>query len=285
MKRAVSEGLRRLTLPQQARTKLENTLGLERQQSLALLALDKIVPSRDQPRRHLSPRKLEELVLSIRERGILQPIRVREVKTNAEYEIIAGERRWQAARQAGLREIPAVIVRDQTPEQAYIDSLVENIIREDLNPMDRADALSKIKVHLGALATWDDIAASGLLGISRRQIFHLLGLTSLPEPVKEDIRANVLTEKHGRALRLLRHDPALLQRAYQEIKARKLSGEEALTFVHELKRSHHSLPRQTFTVSYRTEAELVAALEAKLDELRARHAARAGDSPTGQDGK
>jgi ParB family chromosome partitioning protein len=180
----------------------------------------------------------------------------------------------------GLAEIPAVIVRGQTPEQAYVDSLVENVVREDLNPMDRADALSKIKVHLGALSTWDEIAASGILGISRRQIFHLLGLTTLPESVKEDIRNNILTEKHGRALRLLRNDPELLQRAYEEIKTRKLSGEESLAFVKDLKRSYPTARRRTLKIIYRTEAELIAALEAKLSDLRQLSAASQGHALT-----
>ena len=268
MKKAAAESLRKLTFPQQARTSLGHTLGLERQQSLAILAIDKVVPSREQPRRHISPRKLEELTLSIRERGVLQPIRVREIKTNAEYQIIAGERRWRAANAAGLREIPAVIVRDQTPEEGYIDALVENVVREDLNPMDRADALSKIKVHLGALSTWDDIAASGMLGISRRQIFHLLGLTALPDPIKEDIRCNALTEKHGRALRVLRDEPELMHQAYEAIKTSRLSGDDALNFVREFRKSSQLPPRKLLKIRYRTEAELMAALEAKLKELK-----------------
>src|SRR5215471_21641598 len=146
MKKAAAEGLRKLTFPKRGQSNLGNTLGLERQHSLAMLDLDKILPSPEQPRRRSSLKKLDELILSIRERGVLQPIRVREIKTNAKYEIIAGERRWRAASAAGLKAIPAVIVRNQTPEQSYIDALVENVVREDLNPMDRADALSKIKV-------------------------------------------------------------------------------------------------------------------------------------------
>jgi ParB family chromosome partitioning protein len=269
MKKSAAEGLRKLTLPQKARMGLGNTLGLDRQQSFSLLAIEKIFPSAEQPRRHYSSKKLEELALSSRERGVLQPIRVREIKTNVEYEIIAGERRWKAAKSAGLQEIPAVIIRDQSPEQAYVDSLVENVVREDLNPVDRADALSKVKVHLGALSTWDEIAASGILGISRRQIFHLLGLKSLPEPIKEDIRCNVLTEKHGRALRLLRNDPGLLQQAYREIKSRNLSGEESLALVNDLrKKSYLRMTRKVLKIVYRSEAELIVALEAKLKELK-----------------
>ena len=268
MKKAAAEGLQKLTFSQQARSNLADTLGLERQHSLALLDLNKILPSREQPRKRTSPKKLEELTLSIKERGVLQPIRVREIKTNAEYEIIAGERRWRAAVAAGLKEIPAVIVRNQTPEQSYIDALVENVVREDLNPMDRADALSKIKVHLGALSTWDDIAASGILGISRRQVFHLLGLTTLPDPIKEDIRSSILTEKHGRALRVLKDEPELMQKAYEEIKSHKLSGDEALNFVKDFQKSLHRPSRKVFKITYHTEAELIVALEAKLNDLK-----------------
>src|SRR5205085_1366941 len=100
-----------------------DALGIDRVQSLTMLAIDKIAPNPDQPRRHFSQAKLDELALSIRERGVLQPIRVREIHTNSEYEIIAGERRWRAAKAAGLTEMPVVIVRDQTRDQAYIDAL------------------------------------------------------------------------------------------------------------------------------------------------------------------
>lgn len=112
--------------------------------------VEKIIPNPDQPRRRFSEQKLQELALSIRERGVLQPIRVREIKTNTEYELVAGERRWRAAKLAGLAEMPVVIVRDQTRDQAYIDALIENVVREDLNPIERAEALAQIRVHLGA---------------------------------------------------------------------------------------------------------------------------------------
>jgi len=268
MKKAATDGLRKLSVPQKARTTLESTLGFEKQQLMALLNVEKIVPNVGQPRRHQSARKFADMVLSVRERGVLQPIRVRELPSDGQYEIIAGERRWRAAREVGLKEIPAVIVREQSPEQAYIDALVENVVREDLNPIDRAEALGRIKVHLGARSTWDEVASSGMLGISRRQIFHLLGLTTLPEAVKDDIRNNVLTEKHGRALRLLRDNPPLLERAHEEIRQKKLSGDDALVLVRELKKDAPVAERQVLKIYYRSSQELISALEEKLQDLR-----------------
>jgi ParB family chromosome partitioning protein len=268
MKKAATDGLRKLSVPQKARTTLESTLGFEKQQLLALLNVEKIVPNVGQPRRHQSARKFADMVLSVRERGVLQPIRVREMPGEGQYEIIAGERRWRAAREVGLKEIPAVIVREQSPEQAYIDALVENVVREDLNPIDRAEALGKIKVHLGARSTWDEVASSGMLGISRRQIFHLLGLTTLPEAVKDDIRNNVLTEKHGRALRLLRDNPSLLERAHEEMRQKKLSGDDALVLVRELKKDSPVAERQVLKIYYRSNQELISVLEEKLQDLR-----------------
>jgi ParB family chromosome partitioning protein len=268
MKKSAAEGLRKLSIPQKARTSLESTLGLERSQLLTLLSIERIVPNSEQPRRHQSARKFADMVLSVRERGILQPIRVRELTDNGQYEIIAGERRWRAAKEVGLKEIPAVVVRQQSQEDAYIDALVENVVREDLNPIDRAEALSKIKVHLGAHSTWDEVAASGMLGISRRQIFHLLGLTTLPDAVKEDIRSNILSEKHGRALRTLRADPELLAQAHEEMKRQKLTGDEALIFVKQFRKNAVSAAQHVLKIYYRTEDELIAALEAKLTSLR-----------------
>jgi ParB family transcriptional regulator, chromosome partitioning protein len=268
MKKSAAEGLRKLSIPQRARTNLENTLGLERQQLLTSLGIEKIVPNAGQPRRHQSARKFADMVLSVRERGVLQPIRVRELPESGQYEIIAGERRWRAAKEVGLKEIPAVVVRQQSQEDAYIDALVENVVREDLNPIDRAEALSKIKVHLGAHATWDEVAASGMLGISRRQIFHLLGLTTLPDAIKEDIRSNVLSEKHGRALRTLRDEPSLLAQAHEEMKRQKLSGDEALIFVKQLRRNTASAAQRVLKIYYRTDEDLIASLEAKLASLR-----------------
>ncbi len=230
------------------------------------LPLELIHPNPNQPRKHFSEAKHDELVFSIRERGVLQPIRVLEIRTMTEYQIIAGERRWRAAKEAGLTEIPVIIVREQPPEQALIDSLIENVHREDLNSIDRANALVELRLRLGGVSWKETLAASGL-GIKQTQLFDLLGLRALPEPIQADIRDGVLTEKHGRALRTLAKDPAVQTRAWRHIKTKSLSGDDALAYTKSLK-TNAPTPH-TFRVTYTTDTELIAALTAKLRELRA----------------
>jgi ParB family chromosome partitioning protein len=176
----------------------------------------------DQPRQTVNQGALEELVVSVRERGVLQPIRVR--PRGQLFEIIAGERRWLAARRAGLDEIPAVVV-DVDADQAYIEALIENIQREDLSAVDRAQALKRLRSNLGS-QSWEDVGR--LIGISQRHVYHLLNLTRLPEQIQHDIRAGDLTEKHGRALVRLRHHPDLQFGLWQLIHAQALSGNAAL---------------------------------------------------------
>ena len=101
---------------------LTQSPGHERTHSQAAVPIGKIVPNPNQPRKHLSKGKLDELVLSIRKRGVLTPVRVRELRSNEGYELIAGERRWRAAMEAGLEEVPATIVHGQAPEKAQVDA-------------------------------------------------------------------------------------------------------------------------------------------------------------------
>jgi len=244
---------------------LSRSLQLKRTHSQTDLPIGKIVPNPKQPRKHLSRAKLDELVLSIRKRGVLTPVRVRELKGNEGYEIIAGERRWRAATEAGLKEIPAIIVHDQAPEQAQVDAYLDNVLREDLNAVDRATALVQLRVNLGS-HSWDEVAKQ--IGLTRRRIYHLLGLASLPENVKDDIRAGILSEKHGRALRLLNHDHNSFEYALNQIREKKLSGEEALSLTRELRKGRSAKKRHTFTVTYHTEDELIAALESRLRDLK-----------------
>ncbi len=105
----------------------------------------------------------------------------------------------RASQIAGCPDIPAIVV-EQEDTQAYLDGLIENIQREDLNPIDRAEALAQLRVNLGS-HSWEEVGH--FLGISRRRIYHLLNLKDLPGNVQEHIRAGEITEKHGRALRLL----------------------------------------------------------------------------------
>jgi ParB family chromosome partitioning protein len=163
------------------------------------IAVLQIVPSPYQPRREIDPLQLQALADSIRESGVIQPILVRRVPNSAganpRYELIAGERRWRAATAAGLVEIPA-IVKDVTDEQAAECALIENIQREDLNPMDRAWAVRALceRFHLSHEQLSKKIA------LERSTITNLVRLTELEPEIAEMIAHTKLSAGHGRTL-------------------------------------------------------------------------------------
>ena len=204
-----------------------------------LIAIDRICPNPNQPRRAFVDATLAELAESIRARGVLQPIRVR--RHGDGFQIVAGERRFRAAQLVGLRELPAVVV-EQDDAQAYVDSLIENIQREDLNPIDRAEALKQLRVNLG-LQSWEAVGRE--IGLTRQSIYNLLNLTDLPAPIQEDLRSGGLTEKHGRALRQLNHAPELQADAYRTIVGEGMTGDQALAYV----RTVHSGRRHESSLS------------------------------------
>jgi ParB/RepB/Spo0J family partition protein len=192
------------------------------QELLRQLPVDLIDPCPNQPRQRMAPRPLEELMASVREHGVLQPIRVR--PRGGRYEIVTGERRWTAARMAGLHEIPAVIA-EVDDEQACIQALVENIHREDLILIDRAQALARLRRSLG-LTSWE--AVGNRLGLSKGHVTRLLNVTRLAEQIREDPRLGELSEKHVRALYGLRSHPSLQIELWESIHQRGLSGDDAL---------------------------------------------------------
>ena len=170
------------------------------------IALDRIEPDPDQPRRSFDEARLDELTDSIRKEGVLQPIVVRYDGERDRYVIIHGERRFRASRQAGLEAIPA-LVRDVPEHRRLIQQLMENIVRDDLNAVDRARALRLLKEQMDD-APWEDVAAE--VGIRRSRLFQLLDTGKLPEPAQEHIRAGTLSEKQSRALQGL---PEVYQKA------------------------------------------------------------------------
>jgi ParB family chromosome partitioning protein len=160
------------------------------------IRLDRIEPDPDQPRHTFDAAKLDELAESIRREGVLQPIAVRYEDERDIYVVVHGERRWRAAGAAGLSTIPA-IVRQVPEERRLIQQLMENIVRDDLNAVDRAAALRVLKTQLDD-APWEAVAEA--VGIRRSRLFQLLGTEKLPDAAREDIRAGRLSEKQSRAL-------------------------------------------------------------------------------------
>jgi ParB family chromosome partitioning protein len=175
------------------------------------IPLDLLEPSPFQPRVNFAREPLEELADSIRQRGVLQPILARAHPTEPErFYIVAGERRWRAAGMAGLHEVPA-IVREMSEAEAATAALIENLQREDLNPMEEAEGYSRLLDELRI--TQDKLAES--LGKSRSQVTNALRLLNLPPGVQAEVRKGTLSFGHARAL-LSHPDPDAMARVVQD---------------------------------------------------------------------
>jgi ParB family chromosome partitioning protein len=183
MKRALGRGLGALLPP------IEGEGGGR----LRELPTASLVPNPQQPRRHFDQQALEELAASIRASGVLQPLVVR--PRGSQYEILVGERRWRAAQEAGLVQVPA-IVREASDAEALELALVENLLREDLNPLEAADAYQRLLTEFG----WTQEELARRLGKDRSSVANALRLLRLPPLIQEDLRAGRLTMGHARAL-------------------------------------------------------------------------------------
>lgn len=163
-------------------------------ESLRALDIDALSPGRFQPRRTMDPQGLSELAASIKAQGMIQPIIVRALGER-EFEIIAGERRWHAAREAGLREVPCV-VRDADDRATIAMALIENIQREDLAPLEEASALQRLIDEFELTHQ----KAADAVGRSRAAVSNLLRLLELPDAVRRRLEAGEIEMGHARAL-------------------------------------------------------------------------------------
>ncbi len=164
--------------------------------SIQAISIDSLEPGPFQPRVSMAPEALAELVESIKARGILQPLLARRhPKQGGRYQIIAGERRWRAAQQAGLHEVP-VLVRDLGDSDAMAAALVENLQRQDLNAIEEADGYKRLIEEFGL--TQEQLGAA--VGKSRSHIANCLRLLNLPASVRADVQDGRLSAGHARAL-------------------------------------------------------------------------------------
>ena len=157
------------------------------------LPVDSIAPNPEQPRKDFEDKTLQDLSASLRDSGMIQPVVVRRLGHG--YQLIVGERRWRAAKMAGLTQIPAV-VREATDAQALELALVENLLREDLNPMEEALAYQRLLAEFG----WAQEELAQRVGRDRSTIANCLRLLKLPALIQADLRAARLTMGHARAL-------------------------------------------------------------------------------------
>ena len=173
------------------------------------LPIEHLVPNQNQPRKHFSEDELKSLASSIRETGIIQPILVR--KNNSFYEIVAGERRWRAAQLAKIHEVP-VLIKELTNEEVVKISIVENIQRVDLNPIEEANSYHQLIRDFGY--TQEKVSSS--LGKSRSYIANSLRLLSLPKSIIKFIEEGKLTSGHARALVGVKNSEFLAKKIIEE---------------------------------------------------------------------
>jgi ParB family chromosome partitioning protein len=192
--------------------------------------IDRLSPNALQPRMHFDDAKLEELADSIKTKGIIQPILVRQVGGGS-YRIIAGERRWRAAQRAGLLKVPVVVrdVADGSDQQLLELALIENVQRENLNPVDEAIAYQRLADQFAL--TQEQIAAA--VGKDRSSVANFMRLLKLPEEVRADLADGSLTMGHARTLLSL-PDAATQRHAAREVISRSLSVRDTEALVKRL---------------------------------------------------
>ena len=192
---------------------------LEEGKSVITLRLNDIEPNKNQPRQFFDDDALSELSDSIREHGVLQPLIVRPL-TDGGYQLVAGERRWRASRLAGLTEVP-VIVRALTDAEVAVIALIENLQREDLNPIEEAEGISRLIEEY----SFTQEQAAEKLGKSRSALTNTLRLMALPERVRGLVSDEFLSAGHARALLGL-NDKSKIEETADEVITRKLSVRE-----------------------------------------------------------
>jgi ParB family chromosome partitioning protein len=190
------------------------------------VAVDRIVPSPFQPRRLFDDAKIDELAASIRNQGIIQPLVVRRKEDG--YELIAGERRWRAAMRAGLADVP-VVIREASDHEALQLALVENLQREDLNPIEEASGYRRLQEEFN----WSQEEMADKVGKSRPAIANALRLLSLPKEVQQEVASSKLPAGQARALLGLPTE-AMMLATCREVIAKGLSTRETEKLVRAL---------------------------------------------------
>lgn len=201
-----------------------------RSESIFWIEVSKIEPNPYQPRRTFAVDELTSLADSIREHGVLQPLLVTKIAIDSPrgldvtYQLISGERRWRAAKLAGLREVPVMIREAETPEREKLElALIENVQREDLNPLERARAFERLVGEFGLMQK--EVAER--IGKSREVVANALRLLRLPQEMQTAIASNAITEGHARALLMLENNPSEQVKLFSQIRTANITVRDA----------------------------------------------------------
>jgi ParB family chromosome partitioning protein len=223
------------------------------------IPVDELQANPLQPRGHITPESLVDLVDSIKEHGILEPLVI--AKTPAGYQIIAGERRWRASKLAGLTHIPAII-RETSPKGMLEMALVENVQRVDLNAIDRAKGFERLQKEFGL--TVSEIAAR--IGKSVAYVSNSLRLLNLPDALKDGLLTGLISEGHARALAAI-EDPSLMVEAYKIILRESGSVRRAEDLARRMKQKGNEAPKPSVAISTtRIVSEEIDRMEESLKE-------------------
>ncbi len=214
------------------------------------LELNNIFPNPNQPRKYFSDESLAELAASISEQGIIQPILVRPIVSEGGYEIVAGERRFRAAKLAGLKEVP-VYIKDLDDAAVMAAALIENIQREDLSPIEEANALNRLREECGI--TQEELATR--LGKSRSAIANSLRLLQLSKNAQEDLQAGSISAGHARAILSLASDIAAQENLRIAIHDKALSVRDTEAAVQSFKENSEFPWEANLTEQASSEAE------------------------------
>lgn len=236
MPKAMETGKKRMALGQGLDALIPSSEPHTRVESdgdVAQLPMESLVPNAYQPRQVFSEEGLEDLARSITEIGVIQPLIVRS-RTDGSYEIVAGERRWRAAKMAGYATIPAII-RDLSDAESLEIALIENLQRENLNPLDTAEAYDILVKRF----SYTHEALAKRIGKERSNVTNHLRLLNLPDSVKQDLRKDLLTMGHARALLAVEHLPTQLSLS-QKVVRRKLSVRELERIVQNFKKKQQA---------------------------------------------
>lgn len=212
--------------------------------SAVKLSLNEIEPNKDQPRKTFDDKALSELADSIAQHGVIQPLLVRPMPDGS-YQLVAGERRWRAARRAGLSEVP-VVIREMSDSEMMELALIENLQREDLNPIEEAEGLQQLIDTYGLTQE----TAAARVGRSRPAIANALRLLSLPGPILELTRDGKISAGHARALLSLGDEEKMMEIAEQilkkEISVREVERLAKAAAKEKKQPENHPLRRDTF---------------------------------------
>ena len=212
------------------------------------LPLQKVEPNPLQPRKTFEPEALDELAASIREHGVIQPLTVRKMPSGF-YQIIAGERRWRAARLAGLDEVPVVII-EADDKKAMELALIENLQRADLNPIEEAQGYQQLMQEYGMTQE----QAATRVGKSRPAVANAMRLLALPQPVLELVRSGKLSAGHARALLALK-TPGEQHAVAQKVIALQLSVRQTEAMCKKMSNISTPRPQKPLAVDYLAECE------------------------------